>query len=85
MKTQYDAKLIRCPKLGDELTFDYCLQESGDLPCTRIVRCWSLSFDVESLLKKKLTPQQWDSFMNSQSGDKVTSLIELIAAAKAKK
>jgi hypothetical protein len=49
------------------------------------VRCWSLSFDVESLLKKKLTPQQWDSFMNSQPGDKVASLIELIAAAKAKK
>jgi hypothetical protein len=85
MKTEYDHKLIRCPKLGDEMTFAYCLQESGKLPCMRIVRCWSFSFDVESFLKEKLTPQQWDSFMNSQPGDKVTSLIELIAAAKVKK
>jgi hypothetical protein len=85
MKTQHDSKLIRCPKLGDEMTFAYCLQESGKLPCARIVRCWSLSFDVESFLKEKLTAKQWDSFMNSQPGDKVTSLIELIAAAKEKK
>jgi hypothetical protein len=85
MKTDHDDQLIRCPKLGDEMTFAYCLQESGELPCTRIVRCWSLSFDVESFLKEKLTAQQWDSFVNSQPGDKVTSLIELIAAAKAKK
>jgi hypothetical protein len=85
MKTQLDSKLIRCPKLGDEMIFAYCLQESGELPCARIVRCWSLSFDVESFLKEKLTAQQWDSFMNSQAGDKVTSLIELIAAAKAKR
>ena len=85
MKTEHDNKLIRCPKLGDEMTFAYCIREDGDLPCARIVRCWSLSFDVESFLKKNLTPQRWDNFMNSPPGDKVTSLIELIAAAKAKK
>lgn len=33
MKTEHDPKLIRCPKLGDEMTFAYCLREAGDLPC----------------------------------------------------
>ena len=85
MKSDHDDQLIRCPKLGDEMTFAYCLREAGDAPCTRIVHCWSSCFDVESFLKEKLTPEKWNSFMNSQPGDKVASLIELITAAKAKK
>ena len=85
MKTQHDSKLIRCPKLGDEMTFSYCVRESGELPCQRIVRCWSLSFDVESLLKEKLSAKKYEHFINTQQKDKVTSLIELIEAAKVKK
>ena len=85
MKTEHDDKLIRCPKLGDEMTFAYCLQESGELPCARIVRCWSPFFDVESFIQQKMTPEQWDCFINSRHPDKVTSLIEMIEAAKAKK
>lgn len=85
MKIQHDSKLTRCPKLGNEITFSYCLQESGEFPCLRIVRCWSSFFDVEYLLKEKLTPEKWNSFINLQSKDKVISLIELIEAAKVKK
>ena len=85
MENHHDNKLIRCPKLGDEMTFDYCLRESGELPCQRIVRCWSFSFDVESFLKEKLTPEKYNSFIAAQQKEKVTSLIELIEAAKAKK
>jgi hypothetical protein len=85
MKTEHDHKLIRCPKLGDEMTFSYCVQESVDVPCSRIVRCWSSRFDVAAFLKEFLTPEQWNKFNNSQPNDKVSSLIELIEAAKAKK
>ncbi|HNY49465.1 MAG TPA: hypothetical protein PKI91_02780 [Smithella sp.] len=85
MKTRYDNKLIRCPKLGDEMTFSYCLQESVELPCARIIRCWSPCFDVEKILKETMEPEQWNNFTNIKSPDKMTSLIELIAAAKARK
>jgi hypothetical protein len=85
MKTEHDHKLIRCPKLGDEMTFAYCLRESVDLPCSRIVRCWSSCFDVAVFLKEVLTPEQWNMFSNSRQNDKVSSLIELIETAKAKK
>ena len=85
MKTLHDSKLIRCPKLGDEMMFAYCFEESGDLPCTRIIRCWQASFDVEAVLKEHLTDRQWTQFSYAQPKDKVISLIELIEAAKAKK
>jgi hypothetical protein len=78
-------KLMRCPRLGDEITFSYCLQESGAFPCSRIVRCWSAVFDVESFLRKNMTVQDWESFNNTQPKDKVTSLIEIIEVAKRKK
>lgn len=77
-------KEIRCPRLGDEMALSYCLKESGDLPCSLIVRCWSPYCDINAFLKEILTSEQWDKFTNFQSNDKVTSLIELIELAKTK-
>lgn len=85
METLHDDKLIRCPKLGDEMTFGYCRQEAGNLPCARIVRCWSSFFDVEKFLKEVLTAKQWNEFVQAKPPDKMTSLLDLIEAAKAKK
>jgi hypothetical protein len=85
MKTEYDEKMIRCPKLGDEMTFSYCLTEAGDLPCARIITCWQAAFGVTDVLKRVLTPDQWNRFASVQPKEKVLSLIELIEKAKAKK
>jgi hypothetical protein len=85
MKEEINNKQIRCPRLGDEIFFSYCLQEAGDLPCSRIISCWSVYFDVEVFLKEKLAPEKWDKFINFQPKDKVISLIELIETAKAKR
>jgi len=84
MTREINDKLMRCPRLGDEITFAYCLQESGALPCSRIVSCWSVVFDVESFLHNTMTAQDWASFNKAQPKDKVTSLIEIIEAAKRK-
>ncbi|HON58631.1 MAG TPA: hypothetical protein PLT45_03765 [Smithella sp.] len=85
MKADEQNLLIRCPKLGDEMTLSYCLRESGDLPCTRVIRCWSPFFDVEKFLKDTLTPGQWEAFAHAKPPDKITNLLDLIEAAKAKK
>jgi len=82
MRTPHDHKLIRCPKLGDEMTFAYCLQEAGDLPCARIITCWQGAFDVAALLKEDLSPDHWERFSHTAPKDKVTSLIEMIEKAK---
>ena len=78
-------KVVRCPRLGDEMAFSYCLQESGAFPCSRIISCWSAVFDVESFLHNSMTTQDWESFSKVQPKDKVTTLIEIIEAAKREK
>jgi hypothetical protein len=85
MKTEHDEKIIRCPKLGDEMTFSYCRCESGDLPCARIIACWQVAFDVTDVLKRVLTPDQWARFISAKPKEKALSLIELIEKSKAKK
>jgi hypothetical protein len=85
MSTEYDHKLIRCPKLGDEMTFAYCLRESGNMPCSRIIQCWFRSFDVISFLKNQLNDDEWSQFTGGQSVNKVASLIEIIEKSKRQK
>ncbi len=82
MKTDHDHKMTRCPKLGDEMTFAYCIQESGNLPCARIIGCWQAAFDVETVLRQCLAPDDLEKFRSNPPKDKVASLIELIERAK---
>lgn len=85
MKTEHDSKLTRCPKLGDEMPFSYCLTETGALPCPRIIGCWQAALDVEGILKQGLTPGQWEQFSGARPKDKVSSIIELIEQARRQK
>ena len=73
---------IRCPKLGGEVTFAYCLVEGGDLPCSRTIACWQQYFPVETHLRAKLTQEQWDRCFGKTPKEKMVSLVELIEAAK---
>ena len=60
METQHDSKITRCPKLGDEITFSYCLRVAGDLPCPRIIRCWQAAFDADAALAEKSRRELFD-------------------------
>ena len=82
MSLEINNILIRCPRLGDEIAFSYCMQESGVFPCSRIIACWSVVFDVEKCLREKMTPENWTSYVNAQPKDKVVSLLEIIEVAK---
>jgi hypothetical protein len=73
---------MRCPRLGGEVTFSYCLVEGGDLPCPRIIICWQPYFPVEAYLRERLTQEQWDRLFNREPKHKLASLVELIEAAK---
>jgi hypothetical protein len=74
--------IIRCPRLGGEAPFTYCLQEAGDLPCHRIVFCWQAFFPIEEYLRKTLSPQRWEKFKDRKPKEKIVSLLELIEEAK---
>jgi hypothetical protein len=73
---------MRCPRLGGEAPFTYCLQEAGNLPCHRIIACWQAFFPVEAYLRKTLSPQKWEEFAGRKPKEKITSLLELIEEAK---
>ena len=81
----YDHLQIRCPRLGGEVTFAYCLVEGGDIPCMRIIACWQSCLPVAGYLEEILTPAQAERFGELKPRDKVVTLIELIEAAKREK
>ncbi len=81
-KDNYDSLLIRCPKLGGEVTFSYCRMEGGDIPCMRIIACWQCCLPIAGYLEEILTPAQADHFHMQRPKDKIISLIEIIEAAK---
>jgi len=83
-KDAHDGGEIRCPKLGHELTFAYCRQEGGDLPCARIIRCWESFFPVESFLRETMDADAWEAFCRQAPPDKMTTLLDLIEKAKAR-
>ena len=84
-KNAHDEREIRCPKLGHELTFAYCLREADNLPCARIIRCWDSLFPVESFLRDTLDAETWDAFCRQAPPDKMTTLLDLIEKAKARR
>ena len=78
----YDHLEIRCPRLGGQVTFAYCRREGGALPCQRSIICWQSRFPVAAFLKSVLTEADWETWVNQCPKEKMTSLLELIEAAK---
>jgi hypothetical protein len=79
---KYDHLEIRCPRLGGAVTFAYCRQEGGAMPCFRIITCWHPFFPVEQHMKENMTADSWDNFVCHMPKGKITTLIELIEEAK---
>ena len=80
-----DSFQIRCPRLGHEIYFSYCVQENMGNPCFKILDCWFRYFDVVSYLKSKLTEEQWGRVAEHHPKPKMVSLVELIEKAKQNK
>lgn len=73
----------RCPRLGHDILFGYCL-DSGedDLPCWKVFDCWWEIFDVEAYLKARLPEDQYRRLAQKKPKPKVTSILEIVEAAK---
>jgi len=77
-----DELLMRCPRLGGEITLRYCLREGGDLPCRRTLLCWQPFFPIEAYLRGKLTSRQWESCFGGKAEGKIATLIGCVEEAK---
>lgn len=78
----YRERMTRCPRLGGEVSFAYCEQEAGSLPCRQVICCWEAGFPVEAYLRETLTPDLWERFCGQLPKDRMTTLIDLVDAAR---
>ncbi len=76
---------IRCPRLGHQINFSYCVSENSGLPCFKTLDCWHYHFDVHVYLEDKLTKKDFEKVFLKKGKPKVISLIDLIEQAKKRK
>ena len=79
-----DDYLIRCPRLGHQISFSYCRMERGDLPCFKALDCWFEHFDVDGFFRRELTDEQMEKAFSRSGHSKMMSLLDLIEQAKRK-
>ena len=76
----------RCRRLGHDVAFGYCLREQAEgRPCRLILDCWWERFDVRQYLREHLTEEEYRQVEEAAAApppDKMTSLVEMIRAAK---
>ena len=86
MLTDHDQDALpRCRRLGHEVAFGYCRQETGGKPCRLILDCWWEHFDVRSFLRAHLSPEvmaEVERISASPPPPKVLSLLDMIQQAK---
>jgi hypothetical protein len=86
MLTEHDQDVLpRCRRLGHELTFGYCRQETGGKPCHLILDCWWERFDVRSFLQAHLSAETMAEVERASASpppSKVLSLLDMIQQAK---
>jgi len=77
-----DEYMIRCPKLGHQISFSYCRSENMGRPCFKVLDCWFQYFPVEEYLRNELTTEEWGIIFDTPVKSKIQSLMELIEQAK---
>ena len=86
MLTDHDQDVLpRCRRLGHEVTFSYCRQETSGKPCRLILDCWWERFDVRGFLQAHLPPEtmaEVERAGTAPSPSKVLSLLDLVQQAK---
>ena len=82
---RFDHLVLRCPRLGGEVTFAYCRREQGDLPCQRTLLCWQDLIPVEDHLRAFLSDDEWNSCFNVPPKDKMATILEIADAVKKRK
>ncbi|MFH0825842.1 MAG: hypothetical protein V2B18_24055 [Pseudomonadota bacterium] len=78
----FEEREIRCPRLGGQINFGYCLVENVGSPCSKAIRCWSGIFDVEVFFRGRMTEDEFTRCFFTPPQPKMATLIELIEQAR---
>jgi len=86
MLNEHDPDVLpRCRRLGHEVSFGYCRQETGGKPCRLILDCWWEHFDVRAFLQRELPEETMAQVVQAGAApapSKVLSLLDLVQQAK---
>ncbi len=82
---RFDSLMLRCPRLGGEVTFAYCRREQGTLPCRMTISCWQGFIPAEEHLRKHLSDEEWDRCFNTQPKDRLSAILEIAGRVKGAK
>lgn len=82
-KTMTENRQRRCPRLGHEVAFSYCLTcgQDGE-PCLKTADCWWEQFEVVDYLEKHFSEETVARLLNPQPQPKIAGILELIEQAK---
>ena len=81
--TAHDSESRYCPRLGHAVTFSYCRAPGSRLPCRNVVGCWRGAFDVEEFVRLHFSAEDLAT-LDAPRKDKMVTLVELIAQARAR-
>ena len=86
MLNEHDQDVpVRCRRLGHEVTFGYCRQETAGKPCRLVLDCWWERFDVHAFLEANLSVEmmsQVEKVSAAPPPSKMLSLLEIIQQAQ---
>ena len=77
-----DDVQVRCPRLGHQVHFGYCMVENMDRPCFKALDCWHHRFDVVGYFKQTLSGEDFAAAFAQQGRPKMQTLVDLIQQAQ---
>jgi hypothetical protein len=78
---RHDESPLYCRKLGHPLTFRYCREVAGGLPCGTVLDCWHASFDVAAFLRDGYTPEELASVFRPPRA-KLSQIADILASIR---
>jgi len=85
MLEEHDDKTRRCPPLGGPVPFKYCRKVNDQLPCHRILECWSAVFDVVGWLKGNYTEEELRRAMTPDDRSRLDKILRAAHEARKRK
>jgi hypothetical protein len=76
----HDDKMIRCPRIGGDVSFKLCRSENSMLPCRWIVDCWKARMDIGSFLDEHFSSEDLKRIFGPPK-PKLESLLEILERA----
>lgn len=80
--TVFDGLETRCPRLGGEVPFKYCLHVAKGLPCSRALICWELLFPVAEYMKRVLTEEEWRQAFEEPGDTRMETILKVADQAR---